>query len=117
MPLPFTWKDHCKNSGSQTVVRVPLVVHEGLPGGTLLDATEQDLQPPWPSGLRPVFCIGSLLHVERPRCEQGFLAFMTIKSKSRNRLDATELDFRCAVSKVKPRIDQLVEKKHIQPSH
>ncbi|KAF2344410.1 hypothetical protein FHG87_024834, partial [Trinorchestia longiramus] len=50
-------------------------------------------------------------------CEQGFSAFMTIKSKSRNRLDAPEHDFRCAVSKVMPRIDQLVEKKQIQPSH
>ncbi|KAF2357269.1 hypothetical protein FHG87_011977 [Trinorchestia longiramus] len=50
-------------------------------------------------------------------CEQGFSAFMTIKSKSRNRLDAPEHDFRCAVSKVMPRIDQLVEKKQIQPLH
>ena len=50
-------------------------------------------------------------------CEQGFSAFMTIKSKSRNRLAAPGHDFRCAVSKVMPRIDQLVEKKQMQPSH
>ncbi|KAF2351079.1 Ribonuclease H-like domain [Trinorchestia longiramus] len=49
-------------------------------------------------------------------CEQGFSACMTIKSKSRNRLDAPEHDFRCAVSKIMPRIDQLVEKQ-IHPSH
>ncbi|KAF2345500.1 HAT C-terminal dimerization domain [Trinorchestia longiramus] len=50
-------------------------------------------------------------------CEQGFSAFMTIKSKSQNRLDDCEQDFRCAVSKVMLHIDQLVEKKQIQPSH
>ncbi|KAF2360762.1 hypothetical protein FHG87_008500 [Trinorchestia longiramus] len=49
--------------------------------------------------------------------EQGFSAFMTIESKSQNRLDMPDHDFRCAVSKVMPRIDQLVEKKQIQPSH
>ncbi|KAF2358175.1 hypothetical protein FHG87_011069 [Trinorchestia longiramus] len=50
-------------------------------------------------------------------CEQGFSAFMTIKSKSQNRLDEPEQDFRSAMSKVMHRIDQLVEKKQIQPSH
>ncbi|KAF2361138.1 Protein of unknown function DUF4817 [Trinorchestia longiramus] len=61
-----------------------------------------------------IFCYFTLSTWE---CEQGFLVFMTIKSKSRNRLDAPEHDFRCAVSKVMPRIDQLGEKKQIQPSH
>ncbi|KAF2362863.1 Heat shock protein 70 family [Trinorchestia longiramus] len=28
---------------------------------------DDNVIPPWSSGLRPVFCIGSLLHVERPR--------------------------------------------------
>ena len=51
------------------------------------------------------------------QCEQGFSAFMTIKSKSRNRLTAPGHDFRCALSKVIPRIDYLVEKKRTQPSH
>lgn len=50
-------------------------------------------------------------------CEQGFSALMATKSKSRNRLAAPGHDFRCAVSKVMSRIDQLVEKKQIQPSH
>ncbi|XP_068239967.1 zinc finger BED domain-containing protein 5-like [Palaemon carinicauda] len=50
-------------------------------------------------------------------CEQRFLAFMAIKSKSRNCLAAPGHDFRRAVSKVMPRIDQLVEKKQIQPLH
>ncbi|XP_076806381.1 zinc finger BED domain-containing protein 5-like [Clavelina lepadiformis] len=50
-------------------------------------------------------------------CEQGFSAMVTIKSKTRNRLVAPGHDFRCAVSKVIPRIDQLVEKKQIHPSH
>ncbi|KAF2350628.1 hypothetical protein FHG87_018616 [Trinorchestia longiramus] len=41
-------------------------------------------------------------------CEQGFSAFMTIKSKSRNRLDTPEHDFRCGVSKVQLNfVDQL----------
>lgn len=43
-------------------------------------------------------------------CEQGFSVMLNIKSKSRNRLAAPGHDFRCAVSKVMPRIDQLVEK-------
>ncbi|KAG0714668.1 SCAN domain-containing protein 3 [Chionoecetes opilio] len=50
-------------------------------------------------------------------CEQGFSAMLTIKSKSRNHRAAPGHDFRCAVSKVMPRIDQLVEKKQMQPSH
>ena len=51
------------------------------------------------------------------RCEQGFSALMSIKSKSWNRLVAPGDDFRCAVSKVIPRIDQLVGKKQLHLSH
>ena len=51
------------------------------------------------------------------KCEQGFSAMMGIKTKSRNRLDAPGHDFRCAVSSVEPRIDQLVAKKQLQPSY
>ena len=50
-------------------------------------------------------------------CEQGFSALMAIKSKSRNRLTEPKHDFRCAVSKVAPRIDQLVQKKHLHLSY
>ena len=50
-------------------------------------------------------------------CEQGFSALLTIKSKSRNHFGTPEHDFRCAVSEVIPRIDQLVEKKQLHPSH
>ena len=50
-------------------------------------------------------------------CEQGFSAMMSIKTKSRNRLHAPRHDFRCAVSSVKPRIDKLLAKKQMQPSH
>ena len=50
-------------------------------------------------------------------CEQWFSAFIAIKLESRNRLAAPGHDSRCAVSEVMPRIDQLVEKKQIQPSH
>ena len=50
-------------------------------------------------------------------CEQGFLALMSIKSKSGNRLASPGHDFRCAVSKVILRIDQLVEKNQLHPSH
>ena len=49
-------------------------------------------------------------------CEQGFSALMSIKSKSLNRLATPGHDFRCAVSKVIPRIDQLVEKKRHHPT-
>ena len=49
--------------------------------------------------------------------KQGFSALLTIKSKSRNCLGMPEHDFRCAVSEVIPRIDQLVEKKQLHPSH
>lgn len=50
-------------------------------------------------------------------CEQGFSSMMSIKAKSRNRLDTPGHDLRCAVSSVAPRIEQLVEKKQLQPSH
>ena len=42
----------------------------------------------------------------------GSRLLMSIKSKIRNRLAAPGDDFRCAVSNVIPRIDQLVEKKN-----
>ena len=50
-------------------------------------------------------------------CEQGFSALMAIKSRSRNRLTEPRHDFKCAVSKVAPRIDQLVQKKQLHLSH
>ncbi|XP_078487931.1 zinc finger BED domain-containing protein 5-like [Ciona intestinalis] len=50
-------------------------------------------------------------------CEQGFSSMMSIKTKSRNRLEAPGHDFRCAVTSVAPRIDLLVAKKQLQPSH
>jgi len=43
--------------------------------------------------------------------EQGFSALLSIKTKSRNCLDALGHDFRCATSSFEPRIDQLAEKK------
>nr|CAB3266629.1 suppressor of tumorigenicity 7 protein homolog [Phallusia mammillata] len=50
-------------------------------------------------------------------CEQGFSSMMNIKTKSRNRLTSPGHYFRCAVSKVVPRIDRLVEGKQIQIAH
>jgi hypothetical protein len=49
-------------------------------------------------------------------CESGFSTLLVIKSKARNRLDA-EADMRCALSHTDPRIDLLVSKKQIHPSH
>ena len=48
--------------------------------------------------------------------EQGFSAMMSTKSKSRNRLTSISDDFRCAVSTVALRINQLVQKQ-MQSSH
>ena len=50
-------------------------------------------------------------------CEKGFSSMMTIKSKSRNRLLNPADDFRCAESRIAPRIDKLVAKKQKQNSH
>lgn len=50
-------------------------------------------------------------------CEQGFSIMMNIKSKNRNRIGAPGNDFRCAVSKFTPRIDQLADNKQKQKSH
>ena len=52
-----------------------------------------------------------LIFPSKWECEQGFSALMSIKSKSWNRLATPGYDFRFAVSKVIPQIDQLVEKK------
>ena len=52
-----------------------------------------------------------LIFLSTWECEQGFSALMSIKSKSWNRFAAPGHDFRCAVSKIIPRIDQLVGKK------
>ena len=50
-------------------------------------------------------------------CEQEFSILMNIKSKNQNRLSAPGHDFRCAVSKVTPCIDQLVKDKQKQKSY
>lgn len=50
-------------------------------------------------------------------CEQGFSTFLTIKSKTRNRLSEPKHAYRCAVSTVLPRISKLVEEKQLHPSH
>ena len=42
-------------------------------------------------------------------CEQEFSVLMNINSKNQNRLSALGHDFRCTISKVMPRIDQLVK--------
>ena len=49
-------------------------------------------------------------------CEIGFSTLLQIKTKSRNRLDASS-DMRLALSGTKPRIDRLVESRQQQPSH
>ena len=51
-----------------------------------------------------------LIFPSRWECEQGFSALMSIKSKRWNRFAAPGDDFRCTVSKVIPRIGQLVGK-------
>ena len=67
--------------------------------------------------LTPVAVSRLLIFPSTLECKQGFSALFTIKSKNRNRLGTPEHDFRCAVSEVIPRIDQLVEKKQLHPSH
>ena len=51
-----------------------------------------------------------LIFLSTWECKQGFSASMSIKSKRRKRLAAPGHDFRCALSKVVPRIDQLAGK-------
>ena len=50
-------------------------------------------------------------------CEQEFSTFLTIKSKTRNRLLNSKHNFRCSVSKISPRLAKLVEEKQAQPLH
>ncbi|CAL9706432.1 unnamed protein product [Knipowitschia caucasica] len=49
-------------------------------------------------------------------CEQSFSKLLDIKTKKRNRL-CCENDMRVALSKVKPRISQLVSQRQQQKSH
>lgn len=49
-------------------------------------------------------------------CEAGFSTLLTIKTKSRNRLEAED-DMRVALSKSSPRFDLLVAAKQQHPSH
>ena len=58
-----------------------------------------------------------LIFPTRWECEQEFSTFLTIKSKTRNRLVNPEHDFRCSVSKRSLRFAKLVEEKPAQPSH
>ena len=51
------------------------------------------------------------------KCKQGFSTFLTVKSKTRNRLVNPEHDFRCSVSKISPRFAKPVEEKQAQPWH
>lgn len=49
-------------------------------------------------------------------CESGFSALVTIKTKSRNRLDVRH-DMRVALSKTTPQFELLIQSKQQQPSH
>ena len=49
-------------------------------------------------------------------CEIGFSTLLEIKTRARNRLDASS-DMRLALSSIKPRIDRLVESRQQQSSH
>ena len=50
-------------------------------------------------------------------CESAFSSMVQIKTKSRNRLIDLESDLRCAISKVEPNIEALVQAKQMQKSH
>jgi hypothetical protein len=49
-------------------------------------------------------------------CETGFSTLLHIKDKKRNRLDPAD-DMRVALSRVKPRVDLIVQRKQQQKSH
>ena len=49
-------------------------------------------------------------------CESGFSSLVSIKTKSRNRLEVKH-DMRLALSKTAPRITNIIEKKQQQSSH
>ena len=51
------------------------------------------------------------------QCESAFSSMVQIKTKSRNRLIDLESDLRCAISKVEPKIEALVQAKQMQKSH
>ena len=50
-------------------------------------------------------------------CESAFSSMVQIKTKSRNGLIDLESDLRCAISKVEPNIEALVQSKQMQKSH
>ena len=50
------------------------------------------------------------------RCEAGFSAMVTLKTKARNRL-VIDADMRCCLSSIRPRFDRLMAAKQFQPSH
>ncbi|XP_068220043.1 protein FAM200A-like [Palaemon carinicauda] len=49
-------------------------------------------------------------------CESAFSTLLAIKSKSRNRLEATH-DMRVALAETKPKIEELVQAKQMHPSY
>ena len=49
-------------------------------------------------------------------CESAFSSMVQIKTKSRNRMIDLESDLRCAISKVEPNIEALVQAKQMQIS-
>ena len=49
-------------------------------------------------------------------CESGFSTLVSVKTKSRNKLEC-EADLRCALFSTKPRIKLLVSQKQLNPSH
>ena len=50
-------------------------------------------------------------------CESAFSSMVQIKTKLQNRLIDLESDLRCAISKVEPNIEALIQAKQLQKSH
>ena len=50
-------------------------------------------------------------------CESAFSSVVAVKTKARNRLIDLDLDLRCTISKIAPRISSIVDKKQEQKSH
>ena len=115
---PFTANAQTLQAGTGMQEKLIKIQHDGVARGVY---SEKNLRDFWftmcKSRIAEPAIQAFLLFPSTWLCESTFSVMLEIKSQYRSQLKTSEHDLRCAVANVSPRINELVAKKQVHPSH